>query len=249
MTKRPRIAVIIPARYRSTRFEGKPLADLGGRPMIYHVYHNVSACKLIDYLAVATDDERIANAVKDFGGNVVLTSGEHATGTDRVAEVASHIDADVIVNVQGDEPLVQAEMVEQIIAPHLRHHELDVTTMVTKIRDIGDILDSTVVKVVHDKNDFALFITRSPVPYPKTRRGGYAILKQLGLYAFRKEFLLEFSKMEQTSLEMIEGVELLRVLENGYKVKIVETQHSTISVDTLSDLYEVRNEMQRRGMI
>lgn len=246
---RPKIVAIIPARYRSTRFEGKPLADIGGKPMIYHVYRNVQLCPLVDYLAVATDDQRIERAVREFGGNVVLTSDQHPTGTDRVAEVASQLDADVIVNVQGDEPLMQAEMITQIVTPHLGASAPDVTTMVTKIQDIGDLIDNTVVKVVKDKHDFALFLTRAPIPYPKTRRGGYVVYKQVGLYAFKKQFLLDFTKMEQTPLEAIEGVELLRALENGYRVKIVETKHSTISVDTLSDLYEARRVMQSKGMI
>lgn len=247
--KRPKIAAIIPARYHSTRFEGKPLADIGGKPMIYHVYKHVQLCPLVDYLAVATDDERIARAVKAFGGNVLMTSDKHQTGTDRVAEAASSLEADIIVNVQGDEPLMQAEMVEQIITPHLCESMPDVTTMVTRIQDIGDVIDNTVVKVVKDKHDFALFLTRAPIPYPKTRRGGYVLYKQVGLYAFKKQFLLDFTKMDQTPLEMIEGVELLRALENGHRVKIVETEHSTISVDTLSDLHEARRVMQSKGMI
>ena len=248
MKRPPTIAAIIPARYRSTRFEGKPLADIDGRPMIYHVYKNVEKCQVLNYLAVATEDDRIEQAVKQFGGNVIRTSESHATGTDRIAEAAAKIEADVIVNVQGDEPLVQAEMVEQAVRPVLDDDRVDVTTLMTRITDIGDITDSTVVKIVKDKEEFALFLTRAPIPYPKTRRGGYAVFKQIGLYAFRKPFLLAFAKMEQTPLEMIEGVELLRALENGYRVKAVETQYSTVSVDTLSDLHEVRKILRARGL-
>lgn len=216
--------------------------------MIYHVYKNVEKCQVLHYLAVATDDDRIEQAVKQFGGNVIRTSESHATGTDRIAEAAGKIEADVIVNVQGDEPLVQAGMVEQAVRPVLNDDRVDVTTLMTRITDIGDITDSTVVKIVRDKEGFALFLTRAPIPYPKTRRGGYVVFKQIGLYAFRKPFLLAFAGMEQTPLEMIEGVELLRALENGHKVKAVETQHTTISVDTLSDLHEVRRILLMRGM-
>lgn len=246
--RKPTIAALIPARYHSTRFEGKPLADIGGYPMIYHVYKNVESCRIIDYLAVATDDDRIERAVRAFGGNVIMTKDTHPTGTDRVAEAASELDADIVVNVQGDEPLVRAEMVEEAVQPLLRREDIQVTTLMTRITDLGDLTDTTVVKVVKDKNDCALFFTRAPVPYPKTRRGGYVVYKQIGLYAFRKSFLFDFTKMDETPLEMIEGVELLRAIENGYKVSVVETPYQTISVDTLSDLYEVRKVLETRAV-
>ncbi|MDD5617877.1 MAG: 3-deoxy-manno-octulosonate cytidylyltransferase [Candidatus Omnitrophica bacterium] len=243
--KRKKIVAIIPARYKSTRFEGKPLAEICGKPMIYYVYNNIARSKFIDGIYVATDDERIASAVRGFGGKAIMTSANHPTGTDRIAEAARKIDADIIVNVQGDEPLVKAEMIEQAVKPILENNRVHVTNLVTKINNIGDYIDTTVVKTVIDKDNFILFLSRSPIPYPKTRQD-FLVYKQIGLYAFNKSFLLKFVKMAQTPLELIEGVEFLRILENGHKVKAVETKFQTISVDTLSDLCEVEKLMSRK---
>lgn len=236
--KQKKVVAIIPARYSSTRFEGKPIAKICGKPMIYYVYKNARACNIIDSLYVATDDERIARVVKDFGGEVIMTSPNHPTGTDRIAEAASKIDADIIVNVQGDEPLVRAEMIEQAVNPLLEDETIYVSTLMSKISNVGDYVDNTVVKVVKDKNDSVLFFSRAPIPYPKTRQN-FIVYKQIGLYALTKSFLIEFVNMKQTDLELIEGVEFLRILENGYKIKGVETEFETISVDTISDLCEV----------
>jgi len=236
--KKEKIVAIIPARYHSTRFEGKPLAKINGKPMIYHVYKNVVDCSIIDALYVATDDERIKKAVEDFGGNVIMTSPTHPTGTDRIAEAAEKIDADIIVNVQGDEPLVRSDMVTQAVTPILESADVSVTTLMTKITSLGDYVDSTVVKAAIDKFSNILLLSRAPIPHPKTRQS-FAVFKQIGLYAFRKPFLMEFVQMEQSSLELIEGIEFLRILENGLKIRGVETEFSTIGVDTLSDLCEV----------
>ncbi len=234
-----KIVAVIPARYQSTRFEGKPLAEIHGRPMIYYVFKGAGRAKGIQDVFVATDDQRIQKAVEAFGGKVILTSPEHKTGTDRIAEAVLDIDADIILNVQGDEPLVHPEMLEQAAQPLLKEPGCLVSTLMSPIEDPADFIDTTVVKTVIDTKGDVLFFSRSPIPYPKTRQA-YTAYKQVGLYAFRKEFLLEFASMSPTPLELVEGVELLRAVENGIKVKGVETRRKTISVDTLSDLFEVR---------
>ncbi len=233
-----KIVAIIPARYKSTRFEGKPLAMIKGKPMIQHVYENARECKLLDDIYVATDSEYIAEVVIKFGGKCAMTSTDHHTGTDRVAAVANYVDADIIVNIQGDEPIINAGMISDVIEPLVRDNSIFVCNLLTKIKSIGDYIDSTVVKAVMDKSGFVLYLTRSPIPYPKTRQG-YTAYKQIGLYSFRKDFLKKFVGMEQTPLELVEGIEFLRILEHGYKIKGVVTDQNTISVDSLSDLKEV----------
>ncbi|MBI4436384.1 MAG: 3-deoxy-manno-octulosonate cytidylyltransferase [Candidatus Omnitrophica bacterium] len=243
-----KIVAVIPARYQSTRFEGKPLADIHGRPMIYYVYRSAKRATGIQDVFVATDDERIREAVVKFGGKVVMTSPEHKTGTDRIAEAVSNLDVDIVINVQGDEPLVHPEMLEQAMRPLLENPKILVTTLISPIENPADFIDTTVVKTAADCEGNVLFFSRSPIPYPKTRQF-YIAYKQVGLYAFRKKFLLEFAAMPPTPLELIEGVELLRAVENGINVRVVETRHKTISVDTLSDLFEVRKVVESEGVI
>ena len=236
--KMPKVAAVIPARYGSTRFEGKPLAKMCGKPLIQWVYEQVIKVKNVDTVFVATEDERIKKAVEAFGGNVIMTSDKHPTGSDRVSEAVKDLDCDIAVDVQGDEPLVEAAMIQEAIEPLLKESDLQLTTLMTKIILPEDFVDTTVVKAVVDKNSNLLFLSRSPIPYPKSRQG-FAIYKQIGLYAFRKEFLIRFSEMEQSPLELMEGIELLRPLEYGYTVRAVETEGKTYSVDTISDLIEV----------
>ena len=243
-----KVIAVIPARYQSTRFEGKPLAEIHGRPMIYYVYAGARRAKGIQDVFVATDDERIQKAVLAFGGKVAMTSPEHKTGTDRIAESISTRDVDIVINVQGDEPLVHPEMLEQALRPLLHDAKLAVTTLMSPIESPADFIDTTVVKTVVDVKGNVLFFSRSPIPYPKTRQS-YTAYKQVGLYAFRKEFLLEFAAMMPTPLELVEGVELLRAVENGVTVKGVETRHKTISVDTLSDLFEVRKVLKPSKLV
>jgi len=241
-----KIAAVIPARYASTRFEGKPLAKISGKPMIQHVYENVKRCELLDVLVVATDDRRIFDAVNQFGGKAMMTSSEHPTGTDRVAEVARSLQSDIIVNVQGDEPLVKPEMVEQVIAPLIDDKNIQVSNLITQILELSDYADTAVVKAVQDIKGFLLYLTRAAIPYPKTAQN-FRVYKQIGLYAFRKDFLQTFVQMDQTPLELIEGIEFLRLLENGFKVKAVLTDYNPKSVDTLSDLIEVEKILARKS--
>lgn len=233
-----KVVAVIPARYQSTRFQGKPLAKILGKPMIEHVYRNAKKCRVLDEVVVATDDQRIFDAVESFGGKSIMTSDKHPTGTDRVAEAARKLDAGIIVNVQGDEPLIQPQMIERTINPLLEDKSVQVTNLISRLTDIGDYVDTGVVKAAIDLHGHLMYLTRSAIPFPKTRQG-YVVHKQIGLYAFRRNFLFRFVAMKQSPLELIEGVEFLRILENGYKIKAVVTDYSAVSVDTLSDLIEV----------
>src|SRR3989338_7948485 len=244
------VVAIIPARYASTRLNGKPLLNIAGKPMIQWVYERAKKAKLTNDVIAATDDKRVFDAVRYFGGTAVMTSPEHRTGTDRIAEAADGLNADIIVNVQGDEPLIEPEMIDEAIRPLTNDSEIVAATLKTKIRDEAELNNPNVVKVVTDKNDFALYFSRLPVPYHRdewkdlkhlTVHGSrFTVFKHIGLYVYRKDFLLKFAKMKPTPLEEAEKLEQLRVLENGYKIKVVETEHDSIGVDTEEDLEKVR---------
>ena len=235
---------VIPARYASTRFEGKALADLLGKPMIQHVYERAGKAKTLDGLIVATDDRRIFEAVKGFGGEVAMTA-EHPTGTDRVAEIASLSDADVLVNVQGDEPLIEPAMIDEAVEPLLKDNCVDLGTLVHRIRSEAEYLNPNVVKVILDKADFALYFSRSPIPYIKS--GGFSkdvsIYRHVGLYVYRRRVLLDFAQRPPALFEVLEGLEQLRFLENGYRMKVVETKYKSVGVDTPEDLAKARSMM------
>ena len=241
-----KITGVIPARYASTRFEGKPLAMILGKPMIYYVYQQAKRSKILDDVIVATDDERIKKCVEGFGGKVFMTAASHQTGTDRIAEVAGRIDSDIIVNVQGDEPLLHPDMITQVARPIMDDAEVNVVTLMSRIAEAADFVDITNVKVVVDTASNVLFMSRSPIPYPKTRQD-YCAYKQIGMYAFKRDYLIRFAGIKQTPLELVEGVELLRVVENGQKLRAVLTEHRTFSVDTLSDLFEVTKIMKKQN--
>jgi 3-deoxy-manno-octulosonate cytidylyltransferase (CMP-KDO synthetase) len=243
---RAKVIIVIPARYGSTRFEGKPLAEINGKPMIYHVYQRAKKAKFVDDVIVATDDERIKNAVEKFNGKAVMTSKEHRSGTDRVAEVARSINADIIVNVQGDEPLISPEAIEQAVMPLIENNNIVMSTLMTKIAKSIEYEDPNTVKVVTDKEGFALYFSRSLVPYPREKER-LKVYKHIGIYVYRKNFLLELADMPQTSLERIEGLEQLRVLENGFKIKVIETDYNSISVDTPRDLEVIYEENHKGG--
>ena len=244
------VVAIIPARYASTRLNGKPLLNIAGKPMIQWVYERAKKAKLTNDVIAATDDKRVFDAVRYFGGKAVMTSPEHRTGTDRIAEAADGLNVDIIVNVQGDEPLIEPEMIDEAIRPLTNDSEIVVATLKTKIKDEKELNNPNVVKVVTDKNDFALYFSRLPVPYYRdewkdlkhlTVHGSrFTVFKHIGLYVYRKDFLLKFAKMKPTPLEEAEKLEQLRVLENGYKIKVVETEHDSIGVDTEEDLEKVR---------
>lgn len=248
-----KISAVIPARYGSTRFEGKPLADILGKPMIQHVYEGVRQSKLIDEVIVATDDQRIIEAVKSFGGKAVMTSPTHFTGTDRVAEVAKKLRSEIIVNVQGDEPLIKGDIIDKAIRPLLADDTLQLSTLMTRIEEVRDWLNPHIVKVVADQKDFALYFSRSPIPFPRELQIGRLesnpfgtnrplpkrVFKHLGVYVFRRKFLLQFSKMKPTPLEKLEKLEQLRALENGHRIQVTPVDYEPICVDTPEDIRKV----------
>ncbi|MDI6783846.1 MAG: 3-deoxy-manno-octulosonate cytidylyltransferase [bacterium] len=245
-----KILGVIPARYGAIRFPGKPLADICGKPMVLHVYDRAKQAKSLTDLVVATDDTRIFSVVEQAGGKAIMTSSEHQSGTDRLGEVASKLDVDIIVNVQGDEPLLEPKMIDEAVQPLLDDKTVLMATLKKRIADPEDLHNPNIVKVVCDKDGFALYFSRSLIPYPKTgwkdasihglTEGELAFYKHIGLYVYRKELLLQFTKLSVSTLEKIEGLEQLRVLDNGYKIKVVETQFDTIAVDTPEDLERVK---------
>lgn len=247
------ILAVIPARYGSTRFEGKPLADILGKPMIQYVYEGVRESKLIDEVIVATDDQRILEAVKAFGGKALMTSPSHFTGTDRVAEVARKLKSEIIVNVQGDEPLIKGSFIDRAIRPLLIDDHLQMSTLMTRIEEVRDWLNPHIVKVVVDQKNFALYFSRSPIPFPRDLQIGRLesnpfgtnrplpkrVFKHIGVYVLRRPFLLHFTRMKPTPLEKLEKLEQLRALENGYRIKVTPVNYEPLSVDTPEDLQKV----------
>jgi 3-deoxy-manno-octulosonate cytidylyltransferase (CMP-KDO synthetase) len=232
-----KILSIIPARYNSTRLLGKPLVDILGKTMIQHVYEKAKQSKYLTGILIATDSEKIKRVVENFGGNAVKTSKEHLSGTDRIAEVAKGADADIIVNIQGDEPLISPKTIDKVIEPFLRNNHILMTTVMTKLNEV-DYNNPNVVKVVTDKNNNALYFSRSLIPYPRNKSKSI-FYKHIGLYAYKKELLLRLAELPQSPLEQTESLEQLRVLENGYKIKCVYVEEDTISVDTKEDLKKV----------
>lgn len=244
------ITAVIPARYASMRFPGKALAEIGGKPMIQHVYERTACASLVSTVIVATDDERIQHAVKAFGGNCCMTRVGHETGTDRLAEVAAGLDTDIIVNVQGDEPLIVPAMVDQAIRPLLDDSTLRMGTLKTRIKCLHDFLSPNVVKVVTDRDSNALYFSRSPLPFFRDKwqdlkdesfaSGKLLCYKHVGLYVYRRDFLIEFAAMAPTFLETSEKLEQLRAVENGVRIRVVETEFESIGVDTPDDLAKAR---------
>jgi 3-deoxy-manno-octulosonate cytidylyltransferase (CMP-KDO synthetase) len=251
-----KITAVIPARYASTRFEGKALADILGKPMVQHVYERTARAGLVSEVLVATDDDRIAAAVRAFGGRVEMTSRDHETGTDRLAEVAARLDSDIIVNVQGDEPLIEPAMIDEAIEPLAKDPVIQMGTLKCRIKYLHDFLSPNVVKVVTDWEDFALYFSRSPLPNFRDKwndlkdeafaTGKLLCYKHVGLYVYRREFLLQYAQMSPTYLELAEKLEQLRVLENGYRIKVVSTEHESIGVDTPGDLEKVLEKLKGR---
>jgi 3-deoxy-manno-octulosonate cytidylyltransferase (CMP-KDO synthetase) len=234
------VVVVIPARFASTRFPGKPLADIDGRPMIEHVYRRAAASPVVSQVIVATDDLRIATTVTRFGGNVRLTRADHQSGTDRLAEVVENLDCDVVVNVQGDEPLLDSGAIAQAVAP-FGDPAISMTTLYRRIDDQSDLTNPNVVKVVVDRGGYALYFSRAPIPYARDPRNGWPPLyRHVGLYAYRRSALLVLASLEPTPLERTEALEQLRALEHGIRIKAVETTYDSIGVDTPEDLEQVR---------
>ena len=238
-----KVLCVIPARYASTRLPGKPLKDIAGKPMVVRVYERASQARLVDETLVATDDERIKAAVEAAGGRAMLTRADHPTGTDRLAEVAeAYPEVDLIINVQGDEPLIEPALIDELAGQFESDEGLQMATVKTEIKEEAEQKNPNNVKVVCDKAGYALYFSRSLMPYP--RKGGCPVYKHIGIYAYRREFLLKYAKMEPTPLEKAESLEQLRALENGFRIKVVETKASFVGVDTPEDLERV-NEIYR----
>ena len=247
------VIAIIPARYASTRFPGKPLADLLGKPMIQWVHEGASRARSVDRVVVATDDERIYKAVEAFGGEARMTRGDHPTGTDRLAEVAEVMEGDLVVNVQGDEPLIDPQMIDLAVGPLMKDASIPMGTLKTPLASVEEFLNPNVVKVVTDREGFALYFSRAPIPHPRDLAGDLLASfpqlnahKHLGLYVYRRDFLLKFPRLTSTPLENLEKLEQLRALEHGYRIRVVPTELTSTGVDTPRDLERVRERLARQ---
>jgi len=234
---------VIPARFSSTRFEGKIIADLLGKPMIQHVYERAKEARALDDLIVAADDDRVMEAVKGFGGKAAFTSPKQPTGSDRIAEVVNPMDVKIVVNIQGDEPLIEPKMIDDLASAMLGDESIVMATLIRKIDNPKEINDHNVVKVAVDKDGFALYFSRSPIPYARTDEALY--YKHIGLYAYTKDFLFTFTNLLPLRLEKTEALEQLRVLEYGYRIKTVETEFDTVGVDAPEDLERVKEILSR----
>ena len=209
--------------------------------MIEHVYRRVAASKRVSQVIVATDDLRIATRVHDFGGKVRLTKATHETGTDRLAEVAASLDCDVVVNVQGDEPLIDPHAIDELVAPFANEPSVQMTTLFRRINDAAELTNPNIAKVVIDRGGFALYFSRAPIPYVRDPRGGWPpMYRHIGLYGYRRKTLLVLASLEPTPLERAEALEQLRALEHGIRIKTVETRHESFEVNTPEDLEQVR---------
>lgn len=240
---------IIPARYKSSRFPGKPLAMINGKPMIQWVYENVIKVKELDDIYVATDDERIYDVVSSFGGKVLMTSVDHICGTDRLVECIDILkleDEDIILNIQGDEPLIKEDMIRDLIST-FDSSEVYMGTLKKKIEEDDEIINSNVVKVITDVNDYAIYFSRCPIPYNRDNKNGINYFKHIGVYGYKKWFLDKYNIMEKNDLENIESLEQLRVIESGYRIKVKETKWETVGVDTPEQIKIVEDKMNIDG--
>ena len=233
-----KIGCVIPARFGSTRLPGKPLADIAGKPMIQRVYERVTNAKKPEVFIVATDDQRVYDAVQSFGGTVVMTDANHPTGTDRLAEVAQqYTDLDVIINVQGDEPMIDANLIDQLAELFESDDVLQMATVATPLLE-EEYDEPSAVKVILNKRNDAMYFSRSLIPYPR-HDFVKTPLKHIGIYAYRRQFLLDYAKMEPTAAEQTESLEQLRALENGFAIRVITTDKRFVGVDTPEDLARV----------
>jgi len=229
-------AIIIPARYGSSRLEGKPLIKVLDKPIIQWVWEKAKKCTNADLVIIATDDKRIFNAVKDFGGDVEMTSTEHKSGSDRIAEVASrHPEIDIIVNLQGDEPLINLDDIDAVIAGVRDDASVDISTLVREIKEDDEAINPNLVKCVFDVNNYALYFSRSKIPFERNINES-KIYGHLGIYGYRKESLFKMTKLSQTNLERAESLEQLRALQSGMRIKIAITENIPVGIDTIEDL-------------
>ena len=253
MRTKPKVLVVIPARWASSRFPGKPLANIAGIAMIQRVASQANKANCASEVIVATDDLRILDFVKDNGGMAIMTSAKHESGTDRVAEVARDRDCDIVVNVQGDEPLIPPQNIDQVIRPLVDDATISVSSLRVLIRNKSDLLNKNITKVVVDKFDSALYFSKAPIPWDRdlwsesvdgiSNISSPQWFKHIGLYAYRKRFLMEYSKMPKSPLEQIEKLEQLRILENGIPIKVLETKFDSIGVDSQTDIEIIEKQL------
>lgn len=238
---------IIPARYSSVRFEGKVLAKICGKPMIQHVWERAKQALMLDELIIACDNELVEKAAKEFGAKVIMTSKGHACGTDRISEVINPLDVKVVVNIQGDEPLIHPTMIDGVARALLGGSPISMSTVMKRIEDAQVLNDPNVVKVVVDKNNFALYFSRSAIPFraANSEIEKPVYYKHIGLYGYTKDFLFTYRNLPVSNLEKIEKLEQLRVLEEGFRIKVIETKFDTIGVDTPEDLEKVELYLQK----
>ena len=246
------IVGIIPARFASTRLMGKPLADICGKPMIQHTWLNARKSKLLDKIVIAVDDEKVYSVAKDFGAEVYMTPKDVASGSDRIALVTEKLgEASIVVNIQGDEPFIKGKMIDEAIEPLLFDKKVSLSTLAKRITSVEEMKSASVVKVVFDYNNYALYFSRSPIPFVRDARTNLEriesgeIYKHIGLYVYRRDALLKFTSIKPTDLEKIEKLEQLRFLEHGFKIKIVVTEHDSLSVDTPKDLEIARKYFEK----
>ncbi len=239
-----KIVGVIPARYGSTRFPGKPLAVLEGKSMIRRVYEQSYYAKYLDDVIVATDDKRILEEVWKFGGKAVLTSKKHKSGTDRIIEAIKGFNCSIVVNIQGDEPFIKPEVIDSAVEPLIKNPKINVATLAVRLKE--NIEDTNKVKVVIDNNNFALYFSRSVIPNNSRATGKTLFYKHLGLYVYRKSFLLKFAKEKQSPLEISEKLEQLRMLSMGEKIKVVITKEDSISIDTLQDFKMAKSYLKKK---
>lgn len=253
MPTEPRVLAIIPARWASSRFPGKPLANIVGVPMIQRVVKQAQKAKCITEVIVATDDSRIFDLVNKNGGIAIMTSAEHQSGTDRVAEVARDKDCDIVVNIQGDEPLMPPQNIEKVVEPLIEDTSISVASLKILIQNPKDLLNNRITKVVVDKFNSALYFSKAPIPWDRDKWSVNAgdvsnfsaplWFKHIGLYAYRKNFLMEYSTLPASPLEKIEKLEQLRILENGFSIKMVETNLDSIGVDSAADIEIIEKQL------
>ncbi len=247
----PHVAGIIPARYASSRLPGKPLALIAGRPMIQHVYERCMTSPLLQSVCVATDDARICDAVQSFGGKAMMTRADHPSGTDRVAEAAEALGADIVVNIQGDQPFMHPDMIGEAVRPLLDDPNAEIATLMFRIVREADLSDPAVVKVVTDMAGNALYFSRSLIPYPR-QKNEHGVFEHVGVYTYRKDTLMRLTKLPPTPLECIESLEQLRWLQHGLRIRITESvipdrDHHGFSVDTPDDLARAEQMYLEKG--
>lgn len=237
-----RAVAVIPARYESTRFPGKPLALILGRPMLQRVYEGVREARLVERVIIATDDERIRKAAESFGAEARLTSRTHSSGTERAAEAAQSIDNNIIINVQGDEPLVSGELVDSLVKA-LQDEAVPMASLMARVRDLSLMADPNIVKVVTDRDGFALYFSRAPLPCGASD----FFFQHIGIYGYKRDFLLPFAALKPSRLERLEKLEQLRALENGWRIKMVEASAPTLSVDKPDDIIKIEEFLRKKG--